>query len=136
MPRYKKKQTKDDGDDENQANYSSQDHDDEFEDGMIDGDEQQDDDDEGEEEEEEEENFQVFAGQSEVERRAIRRQQRALQKKLEDGDGVEVEDARGQNNKIFKKVKFTREAALDGDNMNIIATKASQKMDRLVQVGH
>lgn len=114
-------------DDENRPNYANQDDDH--------------DDDEGEEELLDEEGGQqnddyggVFSGMTEAERREVRKEQRALQKKLVDGDGIEVEDARGENNKIFKRVKFTREAVLDGDNLNLIATKASHKMDRLIQV--
>lgn len=114
-------------DDENRPNYANQDDD-------YDGDE-------GEEELLDEQGGQqnddyggVFSGMTEAERREVRKEQRALQKKLVDGDGIEVEDARGENNKIFKRVKFTREAVLDGDNLNLIATKASHKMDRLIQV--
>jgi hypothetical protein len=93
-----------------------------------------DDEEDDEEDVKDEEEFQVFCGQTESERRAIRHDQRALQKKLVEGDSVDVEDARGLNNKIFRKVKFTREAVLDSDNLNLIATKASHKMDQLIQV--
>mmetsp|Transcript_4803 Transcript_4803/g.12203 ORF Transcript_4803/g.12203 Transcript_4803/m.12203 type:complete len:401 (+) Transcript_4803:119-1321(+) len=133
--KQKKRTTMDDDeadyDEENRINYStrrttSQD-DDDFDDQNSDYDE------DGEEGNGDDESFKVFSGLTESERRAIRHDQRALQKKLVEGDSVDVEDARGQNNKIFKKVKFTREAVLDSDNLNLIATKASHKMDRLIE---
>ena len=75
------------------------------------------------------------SGQTDEERRSIRRSQRQLFKEMEErGETLGVEEARKRNNKIFKSVKFTREAVLDGDNLTLIATKASQKVDRLVQV--
>lgn len=75
------------------------------------------------------------SGQTDEERRSIRRSQRQLFKEMEErAETLGVEEARKRNNKIFKSVKFTREAVLDGDNLTLIATKASQKVDRLVQV--
>ena len=79
--------------------------------------------------------FQVCKGQTDEERREIRRQQRLLQKEIEDrGEDLGVTEARDRNNKIFSKVRFVREAVLDGENVNLIATKAAQKVDQLIQV--
>ncbi|KAG7357597.1 Nse4 C-terminal-domain containing protein [Nitzschia inconspicua] len=80
-------------------------------------------------------NFQVCRGQTDEERREIRRQQRLLHRDIEErGDDLEVSEVRHRNNKIFSKVRFVREAVLDGENVNLIATKAAQKVDQLVQV--
>jgi hypothetical protein len=68
------------------------------------------------------------------ERRQIRKEQRDLLKELEDKDALDVEVARGRNNRLYKKVRYTREAVLDGENLMSIAHKASQKVDRLIQV--
>jgi hypothetical protein len=79
--------------------------------------------------------FKVCEGQTDEERREIRKQQRLLQKDIEErGEELEVAEARTRNNKIFSKVRFVREAVLDGENVNLIATKAAQKVDQLVQV--
>jgi DNA phosphorothioation-dependent restriction protein DptG len=99
-------------------------------------------DDEGEEEEDPEadkhEDKLALMGdssQTDEERRAIRRAQRDLFKEMEEkGENLKVDDARGKNNEIFKNVRFTREAVLDGENMTLIANKAIQQVDRLIQV--
>lgn len=75
------------------------------------------------------------SGLTEEERRQVRKQQRQLLKDIEEkGDALEVDEARGRNNQIYKKVRYTREAVLDGENLISIASKASQKVDRLIQV--
>lgn len=71
------------------------------------------------------------SGQTDEERRRIRRQQRALNKDIEES-GQEIEDVsktafddkRKENNTIFEKVFYAREAALDGENLKLIASKA------------
>jgi hypothetical protein len=73
------------------------------------------------------------SGLTEEERRQVRKQQRQLLKDLEEKE-TEVEEARARNNVIYKKVRYTREAVLDGENVVMIASKASQKIDRLIQV--
>jgi hypothetical protein len=79
--------------------------------------------------------FRVCEGQTEEERREIRKQQRLLQKDLEEqGESLELEEARDRNNEIFANVRFIREAVLDGENVNLIANKAAQKVDKLIQV--
>ncbi|KAL3922940.1 MAG: hypothetical protein SGILL_001937 [Bacillariaceae sp.] len=79
--------------------------------------------------------FKVFEGQTDQERREIRKKQRRLQKDMEErGENLELAEARDRNNEIFKNVRYTREAVLDGENINMIATKAAQKVDQLIQV--
>ena len=71
------------------------------------------------------------SGQTDEERRRIRRQQRALNKDIEES-GQEIEDVsktafddkRKENNTIFERVFYAREAALDGENLKLIASKA------------
>jgi hypothetical protein len=72
---------------------------------------------------------------TEEERRQIRRQQRDLYKDMEEQDQLEVEDARKRNNEIYKNVRYTREAVLDGENLTLIANKAAQQVERMIQVG-
>ena len=74
------------------------------------------------------------SGLNDEQRRQIRKQQRELLKDIEEKEALDVEDAREQNNEIYKNVRFTREAVLDGENMTAIANKAAQKVDRLIQV--
>jgi arsenate reductase-like glutaredoxin family protein len=71
---------------------------------------------------------------TEEQRRQIRRQQRDLYKALEEQDQPEVEDARNKNNEIYKSVRYTREAVLDGENLTLIASKAAQRVERMIQV--
>eukprot|EP00980_Cylindrotheca_fusiformis_P006335 scaffold1356_cov123-Cylindrotheca_fusiformis.AAC.16 len=96
------------------------------------------DDDGAEPEEEEAENkvpLMDDSGQTKEERRAIRRAQRKLFKEVEEnGETLEVDDVRGRNNEIFHHVRHTREAVLDGENVKLIANRAVQKVDRLIQV--
>ena len=74
------------------------------------------------------------SGLTESERRQIRKNQRELLKEMEDHDELELEIARGRNNELFKSVRFTREAVLDGDNLILIANKAKKQTDRMIQV--
>jgi len=73
------------------------------------------------------------SGLTEEDRRQIRKDQRQLLRELEEKDSLEVEEARDRNNTIYKRVRYTREAVLDGENLIQIAKKASQKVDRLIQ---
>ena len=84
----------------------------------------------------------VMQDQTDDERRQLRQGYRDLSKKISE-QGEEMEDpdthvfdrVREENNNLFKRVRFTREAVLDGDNMEAISTRASRQVDRLVQVG-
>jgi hypothetical protein len=79
--------------------------------------------------------FKVCQGLTDQERREIRRKQRLLHAEMEEkGDDLAIEEARGRNNAIFRRVRYTREAVLDGENMNLIATRAAHKVDQLIQV--
>ena len=79
--------------------------------------------------------FQVCYGQSDQERRTIRKKQRLLHKEIDEGgEEFELDKARDKNNEIFGNVRYIREAVLDGENVNLIANKAAQKVDQLVQV--
>ena len=74
------------------------------------------------------------SGLTEEERRQIRKEQRQLLKELDEKDTIELDEARARNNRIYKKVRYAREAVLDGENLISIANKAAQKVDRLIQV--
>lgn len=74
------------------------------------------------------------SGLTEADRRNIRKQQRELFKDLEEKETLEVGEARDRNNEIYRKVRYTREAVLDGENLTLIANKAAQHVDRLIQV--
>jgi len=88
-----------------------------------------------EENDEDIEGLMTNSRQTDQERRQIRKSQRLLQKTIEEGgDDLELEEIRTKNNEIFRNVLHTREAVLDGENMNAIATRATQQVDRLIQV--
>jgi hypothetical protein len=102
------------------------------------------------------------SGMTADERRLLRKQQRQLAERIardergakensgentgDDDDekedaGVEKQDcmefldhAREENNELFNSVAFTREAVLDAENADMIASKTLQQVDRLVQV--
>jgi len=81
------------------------------------------------------------SGQTDSERRQIRRKQRTLHKtieetasNIEDATKSAFDDRRTENNEIFDKVFYAREAALDGENMALIASKASKQANKLVSV--
>ena len=83
------------------------------------------------------------SGQTDEERRALRREQRQLQHKiltsetgaqLEDPNADAFEEIRGENNKLFEKVRYTREAVMDGDNLQYISDRTARQVDKLVQV--
>jgi len=86
----------------------------------------------------------VMSGQSDAERRILREAQRKLQKTIinsELGDGIEnpeskaFETIRDHNNELWNDVKYTREAVLDGENIDLMAQRAARQVDKLVQVG-
>lgn len=82
----------------------------------------------------------VMQGQTEEERRELRREQRLLLDKIGDKSAemtsLESEafsNVRSDNNSLFKKVKYTRELNHDGDNMMAISDLA---MKRSAQLAH
>lgn len=101
------------------------------------------------------------SGMTVDERRLLRKQQRQLGERIahdergakensgnnsageddEDDAAVEKQDSmefldnvRKENNELFNSVAFTREAVLDAENADMIATKTLQQIDRMVQV--
>ena len=82
------------------------------------------------------------SGQTEDERRALRQEFRAIQKRLTGVEGDEIENVdkdafekfRAENNHLFKKVRFTREAVLDGENVDLMSGRASKQVQKLISV--
>lgn len=84
----------------------------------------------------------VMSGQTEEERRFLRREQRQLLDRLGDRsaelasmESSAFEEERNRNNALFKKVKYTRELGNDGENlayMSELATKRSAQLARSV----
>lgn len=87
-------------------------------------------------------NLMSASGQTDAERRQLRLSQRVLQKKiasaagesLEDPNSTALEQIRNDNNILFDKVRFTREAVLDGENLDLISGRASRQADSLIQI--
>ena len=85
------------------------------------------------------------SGQTEADRRLLRRKQRELHQEIavgsaetsggmEDPNSGEFERMRGKNNELFEEVRYTREAVLDSENMDLITAKAARQVERIVQV--
>ena len=83
------------------------------------------------------------SGQTDEERRALRRKQRLLQHKivasetgaqLEDPNADAFEEIRGENNELFEAVRYTREAVVDGENLQLMSERTARQVDKLVQV--
>lgn len=81
------------------------------------------------------------SGQSTTERARVRKQQRSLAKNISEagedlGDvrKTAFEELREDNNEIFNKVYYAREAALDGENMASIAKAASKQASNIWKV--
>ena len=83
------------------------------------------------------------SGQTDEDRRALRSKQRDLQREIATGAaGDDIEDpesgafdaVRGRNNQLWDKVRFTREAVLDSDNLELITARAVKQADKLVEV--
>jgi len=78
--------------------------------------------------------------QSDAERRELRCQQRNLAKNLATTEGIEdvhsekFDQVRHKNNSLWSQVRFPREAVLDADNVEIIGSKASRQVDKLISV--
>ena len=83
------------------------------------------------------------SGQTDQDRRVLRTQQRKLQSKIVNSEaGADIENPnadafesiREENNRLWDDVRYTREAVLDGDNLELISRRARNQVDRLVQV--
>jgi hypothetical protein len=84
--------------------------------------------------------FAVFSDSAitDAERREVRNKQRHLASTLRSADCQsmeQLEEARRENNDIFaSSVRYTREAVLDADNVDLITTKYAQQVEKHVQV--
>jgi len=85
------------------------------------------------------------SNQTDADRRALRHNQRELHKKMTnqstdlaermaDVQSDAFEKIRGENNKLWNLVRYTREAVLDGDNVNVISSRAARQVDKLISV--
>ena len=94
------------------------------------------------------------SGQTEADRRVLRRRQRELHHDIVVGGGAvnggestegsmggiedpiseEFERMREKNNMLWEQVRYTREAVLDSENMDLITAKAARQVERIVQV--
>lgn len=89
------------------------------------------------------------SGQTESDRRALRQQQRKLQEDIvsgvagRSGEGSEDEEEddepafqkmRKMNNTLWEQVRYTREAVLDSENVDLIAANAARQAEAIVQV--
>ena len=99
------------------------------------------------------------SGQSDADRRELRKKQRKLHKDIafdvpvaagrKDDEEMDDEMEGGtekllsgkllswseQNNSLWKQVHFTREAVLDSDNVGLITDKATREVEKMAQVG-
>ena len=81
------------------------------------------------------------SGQTDAERRSLRQSLRNLNKdiqnkadELEDANSEAFTNMRSKSNALWNQVKYTREAVLDGDNLEFLATRAARQVDKLVEV--
>ena len=83
--------------------------------------------------------------QTDAERRALRIKQRSLKslltsnnsqlsEEIADVDSDKFNSTRAQNNKLFDKVAFTREAVLDAENVELISDRTVRQIDKLIEV--
>ena len=88
-------------------------------------------------------------GPTDDQRRVLRSRQRELSNSIAvgGGDGVgggesgggdddadELTKLRAQNNELWRDVRYTREAVLDSENVDLIASKAARQAEKIVQV--
>lgn len=81
------------------------------------------------------------SGQTDSERRELRRDFREVAKKL-DQNAEQMENPeldtydvlREENNELYSKVRYTREAVLDSENLDQIAQRASKQVERMIEV--
>ena len=55
-------------------------------------------------------------------------------KKKSDGNDELFAQWREQNNELYNEVRYTREAVLDSENIDLIASKAAREAEKIVQV--
>lgn len=85
------------------------------------------------------------SGQTESERRILRQNQRNLLNQMTDS-ALDIADKmadvncdtlrkiREKNNGLWEEVRFTREAVLDGENIEFISSTAARQLDQLISV--
>lgn len=81
------------------------------------------------------------SGQTDAQRRELRQNLRSLHKviqensdELADATSKTFDGMRFKTNALWSQVRYTREAVLDGDNLDFLATRAARQVDRLVEV--
>lgn len=74
------------------------------------------------------------SGLTDADRRQLRNQQRKLQEEIISGDSAAQNEARDRNNELWDKVRYTREAVLDSENVDLIAASMARKAEAMVQV--
>ena len=87
------------------------------------------------------------SNQTDTQRRNLRRSQRQLyhkmtdttqtiNEKMGDVDSHVFETVREENNILWDKVRYTREAVLDGENVDLISGRAARQVDKLISVSY
>ena len=76
----------------------------------------------------------THSGLTDADRRQLRNQQRKLQEEIISGDPAAQSEARDRNNELWDKVRYTREAVLDSENVDLIAASMARKAEAMVQV--
>jgi len=82
-------------------------------------------------------NLMSGSGQSKAHRLKLRRDQRDLKEQIvgiADRAVEEVRECRDRNNQLWKKVRYTKEARLDSENLELIAEKTKTQAERMVSV--
>jgi hypothetical protein len=84
------------------------------------------------------------SGQTDTDRRLLRNQQRKLQEDIlsgavapeeeDDDDQPAFQKMRKLNNRLWEQVRYTREAVLDSENVDLIAANAARQAESIVQV--
>ena len=77
------------------------------------------------------------SGVTEAQRRKLRQDLRGLNEELRTAAGgslEELEGAREKNNQLFDSVRYTREAVLDANNVDLIVSQYAQAVEKDVQV--
>mmetsp|Transcript_14434 Transcript_14434/g.31293 ORF Transcript_14434/g.31293 Transcript_14434/m.31293 type:complete len:421 (-) Transcript_14434:205-1467(-) len=91
--------------------------------------------------------FKIMEGTTDADRRVLRRRQRELHTEIamdggsnaaagDGGGGADdpINRMRGENNELWGQVRYTREAVLDSENIDLIASKAARQAEKIVQV--
>ena len=76
----------------------------------------------------------THSGLTDADRRQLRNQQRKLQEEIISGDPAAQSEARDRNNELWDKVRYTREAVLDSENVELITSKAAREAEKIIQV--